>query len=37
MIFWISFGGAVAKLGTAPMIWEANGTTLGVVDAPSLD
>ena len=30
----MSFGGTVAKPGTAPMIWEADGTTLGV-DAPS--
>ena len=34
MIFWISFGGTVANPGTAPTIWEADGTTLGVVDAP---
>ena len=37
MIFWISFGGTVANPGTAPTIWEANGTTLGVVDAPFSD
>ena len=33
----MSFGGTVAKPGTAPMIWEVDGTTLGVVDAPSPD
>ena len=37
MIFWISFGGTVANPGTAPTIWEADGTTLGVVDAPFSD
>ena len=37
MIFWISFGGTVANPGTVPTIWEADGTTLGVVDAPFSD
>ena len=37
MIFWISFGGTVANPGTVPTIWEADGTTLGIVDAPFSD
>ena len=36
-ILWMSLGGTVAKPGNVPMIWEADGNALGVVDAPSPD